>query len=202
LGHEAPANADVVVGVPDSAIPAAIGYARATGIPYSEGLTKNRYIGRTFIQPDDRLRQAGIQLKYNPLTANLKDKRVVLVDDSIVRGNTAGPLVRLLRDGGAAEVHVRVSSPPIQHPCFMGLDMATHQELIAHRMSVEAIRDHIGADSLAYLSHEGMMRAVTAEMDRDHGHCSACFTGSYPIRLEEWWTHKAREKMVFESMWA
>lgn len=202
LGREAPANADVVVGVPDSAIPAAIGYARVTGIPYSEGLTKNRYIGRTFIQPDDRLRQSGIQLKYNPLTANLKDKRVVLVDDSIVRGNTAGPLVRLLREGGAAEVHVRVSSPPIQHPCFMGLDMATHRELIAHRMSVEAIRDHIGADSLAYLSHEGMMQAVTAEMDRNQGHCSACFTGSYPIRLEEWWTHKAREKMVFESMWA
>lgn len=201
LGREAPAEADVVVGVPDSAIPAAIGFARVTGIPYSEGLTKNRYIGRTFIQPDDRLRKSGIHLKYNPLRANLQDKRVVLVDDSIVRGNTAGPLVRLLREGGAAEVHVRVSSAPIRHPCFMGLDMATHEELIAHRMSVEEIRDHIDADSLAYLSHAGMMRAVTAEMPPERAHCSACFTGSYPIRLEEWWTHKAQEKMVFESMW-
>ncbi len=201
LAREAPVDADVVVGVPDSATPAAIGYARASGIPYSEGLTKNRYIGRTFIQPDDRLRRAGVHLKYNPLRANLEGRRVVLIDDSIVRGNTSGPLVRLLREGGAAEVHVRVSSPPVRHPCFMGVDMATYNELIAHSKTAEEIRQHIGADSLAYLSHEGMMRAVTAEIGEDRGHCSACFTGRYPIRLEEWWTLKAQEKLVFEGMW-
>jgi amidophosphoribosyltransferase len=201
LAREAPADADVVVGVPDSATPAAIGYARASGIPYSEGLIKNRYIGRTFIQPDDRLRRAGVHLKYNPLPANLEGKRVVLVDDSIVRGNTAGPLVRLLREGGAVEVHVRVSSPPVRHPCFMGVDMATYNELIAYSKTVEEIRQHIGADSLAYLSHEGMMRAVIAEIGEDRGHCSACFTGRYPIHLEEWWTLKNREKLAFEEVW-
>lgn len=191
LALEAPIAADIVIGVPDSATPAAIGYARASGIPYSEGLTKNRYIGRTFIQPDDRLRRSGVKLKFNPLTANLRGKRVVLIDDSIVRGNTAGPMVRLLRDAGATEVHVRVSSPPVRHPCFMGVDMATHEELIAHRKSIEEIRVHIGADSLAYLSHAGMMAAVGPG---NGGHCSACFTGHYPISLDEWWAHKASEK--------
>src|ERR687888_1962765 len=134
LAREAPADADVVIPVPDSAIPAAIGYAQQSGIPYTEGLIKNRYIGRTFIQPDDRLRKVGIQLKFNPLADNLDGKRVVLVDDSIVRGNTSGPIVRLLRDAGAVEVHMRVSSTPIRHPCFLGVDMATYPELIAHRM--------------------------------------------------------------------
>jgi amidophosphoribosyltransferase len=201
LAREAPAEADLVVGVPDSATPAAIGYAIASGIPYSEGLTKNRYIGRTFIQPDDRLRRSGVRLKYNPLTCNLAGKRVVLVDDSIVRGNTAGPLVKLLRDGGAAEVHMRISSPPVRHPCFMGVDMATHEELIAHHKSVEEILAHIGADSLAFLSHQGMMRAVTAEIGQDRGHCSACFTGNYPIRLEEWWDYKTHKKQVFDGIW-
>ncbi|MCD6291371.1 MAG: amidophosphoribosyltransferase [Anaerolineae bacterium] len=201
LAREAPADADMVVGVPDSATPAAIGYARASGIPYNEGLTKNRYIGRTFIQPSDRLRRAGVYLKYNPLTANLKGKRIVLIDDSIVRGNTAGPLVRMLRESGAVEVHVRVSSPPVRHPCFMGVDMATHEELIAYRMSVEEIRQHIGADSLAYLSYEGMMRAVTAEIGEDRGHCSACFTGEYPIPLNEWWQYREQEKRSFEGIW-
>lgn len=201
LAREAPAQADVVVGVPDSATPAAIGYAQASGIPYSEGLTKNRYIGRTFIQPDDQLRKSGIHLKYNPLTANLQGRRVVLLDDSIVRGNTAGPIVRLLREGGAVEVHVRVSSPPVRHPCFMGVDMATHEELIAHHKSVEEIQAHIGADSLAFLSHEGMMRAVSTEMRQNCEHCSACFTGKYPVKLDEWWQHKEHEKMVFEEMW-
>ena len=201
LAREAPVEADLVVGVPDSATPAAIGYAAASGIPYSEGLTKNRYIGRTFIQPDDRLRRAGVRLKYNPLTSNLQGKRVVLVDDSIVRGNTAGPLVKLLRDGGAAEIHMRVSSPPVRHPCFMGVDMATHEELIAYRKSVAEIGRHIGADSLAYLSHEGMIRAVEAEIAPKQGHCSACFTGTYPIHLDEWWNYKDHEKQVFESIW-
>jgi amidophosphoribosyltransferase len=200
LAREAPVEADVVIGVPDSATPAAIGFAQASGIPYSEGLIKNRYIGRTFIQPDDQLRRSGIHLKYNPLTANLAGKRVVLVDDSIVRGNTAGPLVRLIREGGATEVHLRVSSPPVQHPCFMGVDMATHDELIAHHKSVEEIRAHIEADSLAYLSHQGMMRAV-AQAGQKSGYCSACFTGSYPIHLDEWWLQKDHEKLVFEGIW-
>ncbi|MCB0199084.1 MAG: amidophosphoribosyltransferase [Caldilineae bacterium] len=199
LAREAPADADIVVGVPDSATPAAIGYAIESGLTYTEGLTKNRYIGRTFIQPDDRLRRAGVHLKYNPLRANLEGKRVVLVDDSIVRGNTAGPLVRLLRDGGAAEVHVRVSSPPVRNPCFMGIDMARGEELIGHSRTVEEIRQHIGADSLAYLSHEGMLRAVQAGIDAPTGHCSACFTGNYPIHLEEYWTSK--EKLAFEGVW-
>ncbi len=132
LAREHPVDADIVVGVPDSATPAAIGYAIASDLPYTEGLIKNRYIGRTFIQPDDRLRKAGVHLKYNPLRANLEGQRVVLVDDSIVRGNTAGPLVKLLREGGAVEVHVRVSSPPVRHPCFMGIDMARGEDLIGY----------------------------------------------------------------------
>ncbi len=188
--------------MPDSAIPAAIGFARAAGIP-SPGLTKNRYIGRTFIQPDERLRRTGVHLKYNPLTANLDGQRVVLIDDSIVRGTTVGPLIRLLREGGATEVHVRVSSPPVRHPCFMGLDMATHAELIAHRKSVPEICAHIGADSLAYLSHEGMMRAVLAGAADEtpaagSRHCSACFTGDYPIPLQEFW-NKSQEKQALEQ---
>ena len=199
LAREAPADADIVVGVPDSATPAAIGYAIASGLTYTEGLTKNRYIGRTFIQPDDRLRRAGVHLKYNPLRANLEGKRVVLVDDSIVRGTTAGPLVRLLREGGAAEVHVRVSSPPVRHPCFMGIDMARGEDLIGYSRTVDEICEHIGADSLAYLSHDGMVRAVQAGIDGASGHCSACFTGNYPIKLEEYWTSK--EKLVFEGVW-
>ena len=200
LAIEAPARADVVVGVPDSATPAAIGYATASRIPYTEGLTKNRYIGRTFIEPSDRLRRSGVHLKYNPLEANLAGKRVVLVDDSIVRGNTAGPLVALLREGGASEVHVRVSSPPVRHPCFMGIDMADSQELIGYTNTVEEIRSHIGAESLSYLSHEGMMRAVTAEAQPGSGHCSACFTGEYPIELDGYWEH--RDKMAFQSAWS
>lgn len=203
LAREAPADADIVVGVPDSAIPAAIGYSQASGLIYTEGLTKNRYIGRTFIQPDDRLRKLGIQLKFNPLPANLEGKRVVLVDDSIVRGNTSGPLVQLLRSGGAREVHVRVSSPPVRHPCFMGVDMATYKELIAHKMDVESIREQIGADSLAYLSLEGMLEAVWADIPQDERgqHCTACFTGNYPITIPNWLFRDDREKLIFEGMW-
>lgn len=201
LAREAPVEADLVIGVPDSAIPAAIGYAMALGIPYSEGLTKNRYIGRTFIQPDDRLRRTGVRLKFNPLTSSLAGKRVVVLDDSIVRGTTTEPLVKLLREGGAAEVHVRVSSPPVRHPCFMGLDMATHEELIAHHRSVEEICDHIQADSLAYLSLEGMLKAVNKDLPTPIGNCTACFSGNYPIRLDEWWQYKSHEKQAFESIW-
>jgi amidophosphoribosyltransferase len=187
LAAEAPAEADLVVAVPDSGTPAAICYAQQMGLPFSEGFIKNRYIGRTFIQPDNRLRQNSVNMKFNPLPGNLEGKRVVMVDDSIVRGNTAGPLVQLLRDGGAREVHVRVSSPPIMHPCFMGVDMATQEELIAHTYETEEIARRIGADSLAYISLEGMMRAVGAITPDgvEHGYCNACFTGNYPIPLVE-----------------
>ncbi|MCE5257800.1 MAG: amidophosphoribosyltransferase [Chloroflexi bacterium] len=178
LAREHPVEADMVMGVPDSATPAAIGYALESGIPYTEGLIKNRYIGRTFIQPDDRLRKAGVALKFNPLNRILKDKRVVVVDDSIVRGNTSRPIVDLLRHAGAREVHMRISSSPIKHPCFMGVDMATYDELIAHHLSVEEIRQKIGADSLGYLSIEGMINAAAHPLDH---FCVACFSGDYPF---------------------
>jgi amidophosphoribosyltransferase len=199
LAREAPAEADIVVGVPDSAIPAAIGYSLESGLPYTEGLIKNRYIGRTFIHPDDELRRVGVALKYNPLTANLKGKRVVMIDDSIVRGNTAAPIIKLLRDGGATEVHVRVSSPPVRHPCFMGVDMATYKELIAHHLDVEGIRQHIGADSLGYLSLYGLVQAVQDAISTETGHCTACFSGAYPIRIPPWLFSEERDKMVFED---
>lgn len=205
LALESPADADVVVPVPDSATPAAIGYSLESGLPFSEGLIKNRYIGRTFIQPDDHLRQVGVQLKYNPLIANLAGKRVVLVDDSIVRGNTAGPLVQLIRDAGATEVHLRVSSPPVRHPCFMGVDMATYSQLIAHKLQIDEICRRIGADSLAYLSLSGMLTAIreTTGIDstHEHGHCTACFSGEYPIRVPPWLFAEERDKMVFDRVW-
>jgi amidophosphoribosyltransferase len=199
LAREAPAEADIVVGVPDSATPAAIGYSLESGLPFTEGLIKNRYIGRTFIHPDDQLRRVGVALKYNPLTANLKGKRVVMIDDSIVRGNTAAPLIKLLRDGGATEVHVRVSSPPVRHPCFMGVDMATYKELIAHRLDVEGIRKHIGADSLAYLSLYGLVQAVQDAISTETGHCTACFSGAYPIHIPPWLFSDERDKVLFED---
>lgn len=178
LARETTTDADLVVGVPDSAIPAAIGYAQESGIPYGEGLIKNRYIGRTFIQPDQRLRQQGVALKLNPLRDTLAGKRVILIDDSIVRGNTSGPIIKLLRKAGATEVHMRVSSPPIRHPCFMGVDMASQPELIAHNRTSEEIREKIGADSLAYLSMDGLLRATGRD---PNGFCGACFTGEYPF---------------------
>ena len=178
LAREQPVEADLVMSVPDSATPAAIGYAQEAGIPYGEGLIKNRYIGRTFIQPSERLRSAGVALKFNTLPQILRGKRIVVVDDSIVRGTTSGPIVRLLRNAGAKEIHLRISSPPIQHPCFMGVDMATYDELIAHRLSVPEIREAVGADSLGYLSVKGLMRAVRHPQGR---YCSACFTGDYPF---------------------
>ena len=189
LAREAPAAADVVIPVPDSATPAAIGYAQESGIPYSEGLIKNRYIGRTFIQPDDHLRKVGISLKFNALPDNLNGRRVVLIDDSIVRGNTSGPIVRLLREAGASEVHIRVSSPPIKHPCFLGVDMATYPELIAYRLSTPEICAFLGADSLAYLSLDGLIRA--SRRDSDH-FCRGCFIGQYPVEIE------GVDKEVFE----
>jgi amidophosphoribosyltransferase len=174
--HPAP-SADVVIGVPDSATAAAIGYSQASGIPFVEGLVKNRYVGRTFIKPDQRLREIGVHLKYNPLREMLQDKRVVLVDDSIVRDTTSTRVIQMLRKAGAREVHMRVTSPPITHPCFYGIDMGSRWELIAAKKAVEEIREHIGADSLGYLSKEGLESVV--ETPR-HKLCMACFTGEYP----------------------
>ncbi len=180
LALEHPVEADVVIPVPDSSTPAAIAYANVSGIPYNEGFVKNRYIGRTFIEPTDELRRQGVALKFNTLPENLEGKRVIMVDDSIVRGTTSGPLVKLVRDAGAAEVHMRITCPPIAHPCFFGVDMGTHDELIGHKMGVPEIGEHIGADSLGFLSVERMMKAL----GRDDGYCNACFTGSYPVPVQ------------------
>ncbi len=201
LAREAPATADLVVGVPDSATPHAIGYSLESGIPFVEGLIKNRYIGRTFIQPDDYARQQSVHLKYSPLSEILRGRRVVLVDDSIVRGHTTRQLVQLLREGGAVEVHVRIASPPIRHPCFMGIDMATYAELIAHRHSEEAIRRFIGADSLAYLSLPGMLAAIREALPASEGsYCTACFSGHYPIPLPEELNGAREVKSMFERI--
>jgi len=202
LAAEAPADADVVIPVPDSSIPAAIGFSRASGIPHNDGLIKNRYIGRTFIEPTQDLRDRGVALKFNALAENLTGKRVVLIDDSLVRGTTAGPLVKLLREAGATEVHVRITCPPITHACHFGVDMGHDGDLMAARLSVAEIAEHIGADSLAFLSLEGMMRAITidpggaAAGDAD-GYCNACFTGRYPIEVTE-----AQAKLSFEGVLA
>jgi amidophosphoribosyltransferase len=176
LAEEAPAEADVVIPIPDSGTPAAIGFARASGIPFSEGLIKNRYVGRTFIQPDQSLREHGIKTKFNPL-AEIAGKRVVVVDDSIVRGTTTRQIVAMLFEEGADEVHVRVSSPPILSPCFYGIDMATETELIAAGRSVEDVREAIGATSLAYLSLDGMQAAIRRPPAT---FCRACLTRRYP----------------------
>ena len=177
LALEAPADADIVISLPDSGTPAAVGYAEQSGIPYSEGLIKSRYITRTFIQPNQRLRNVGIKLKFNPLREILAGKRVVLVDDSIVRGTTSKKIVEELRRAGTAEVHFRVSSPPIQWPCFMGIDIASRSELIASGRSVAEVERVIGADSLRYLSKAGLFRAVP----NVNGFCMACFDGDYPV---------------------
>jgi len=181
LAREQPADADVVIPVPDSAVPAAVGYAAESGIPYGDGLIKNRYIGRTFIAPDQRLRDVGIGLKFNPLPGQLRGKRVVVIEDSIVRGSTSKPIVALLRKAGAREVHLRISSPPYRHPCFLGMDTGRREELIGARLSVPQIREHIGADSLGYLSIGGLLRS----MGRDKGTtCLACLDGDYPLPVQ------------------
>ena len=197
LAAEAPAPADLVVPVPDSGTPQAVGYAQESGLPYTEGLIKNRYVGRTFIQPTQELRDAGVLMKFNSLGDNLAGRRVVLVDDSIVRGTTAGPLVRMLRDAGAAEVHLRVACPPITDPCYMGVDMGGGQELIASGRSVAEICTHIGAESLAFLSLAGMMEALEAEA----GYCNACFTGVYPFESEQHVQLQLGAKDRFASVW-
>ena len=177
LAREHPVDADVVMAVPDSAIPGGIGFAAESGLPYVEGLIKNRYIGRTFISPDQAMRSQGVQLKFNPIVENLRGHRVVVVDDSIVRGTTTPRIVRLLRDAGAREVHLRITSPPIVHPCYLGVDMATYAELIAANLTIDQIRDRVGADSLGYLSVENLVAAT----GRERGDfCLGCLTGRYP----------------------
>jgi len=180
LAAEHPVEADLVIPVPESGTPAAIGYAQASGIPYGQGLVKNSYVGRTFIQPSQTIRQRGIRLKLNPLRDVIAGQRVVVVDDSIVRGNTQRAIVAMLREAGAAEVHIRISSPPVAWPCFYGIDFATRAELIAGQMSVEEIRVSIGADSLGYVSLDGLITATTLPQGRL---CRACFDGDYPLRV-------------------
>jgi len=179
LAEEAPVDADLVLPIPDSGTPAAIGFSRALQIPFSEGLIKNRYVGRTFIQPDQELRRQGIRLKFNPL-AEVAGKRLVVVDDSIVRGTTTREIVKMLFDAGAAEVHVRVSAPPVIGQCFYGIDLADPDEMIASTKSVEEIREYIGATSLAYLSHDGLVESTTRPASEL---CRACLTRDYPTAV-------------------
>jgi amidophosphoribosyltransferase len=180
LAGEHPADADLVIPVPESGTPAAIGYAQGSGIPYGSGLVKNSYVGRTFIQPSQTIRQLGIRLKLNPLREVIRGKRLVVVDDTIVRGNTQRALVRMLREAGAVEVHVRIGSPPVRWPCFYGIDFASRAELIANGLDVEGVRRSIGADSLGYVSLDGLVAASEQPRSRL---CMACFVGDYPIPL-------------------
>ncbi len=179
LARESPVEADLVIPVPDSGNAAARGFARASGLPQDDGFVKNRYVARTFIQPGQELRKHGLRLKFNPLPEIVGGKRLVVVDDSIVRGNTTRQIVQMLRDAGATEVHMRISAPPIKHPCHYGIDMSTREEMIAHERSVQEIADELGCDSLAYLSLDGVYEAVGATRAT---HCDACFTGEYPVK--------------------
>ena len=182
LAEESPAEADLVIPVPESGTPAAVGYAEASGIPYGLGLVKNSYVGRTFIQPSQTIRQLGIRLKLNPLRDNVRGKRLVVVDDSIVRGNTQRALVRMLREAGAVEVHVRIASPPVRWPCFYGIDFASRAELVANGLDLDGIRRSIGADTLGYVSLDGLVAASEQPRSRL---CMACFDGNYPIPIPE-----------------
>ncbi|MBM3815739.1 MAG: amidophosphoribosyltransferase [Actinobacteria bacterium] len=193
LATEHPVDADVVIPVPDSSIPAAIGFSRVSGIPYNDGLIKNRYIGRTFIEPTQEMRSRRVAMKFNSLPGNLAGKRVVLIDDSLVRGTTAGPLVALVREAGAAEVHLRITCPPIINACHFGVDMGHDNDLIAASKSVDDICSHVGADSLAFLSVPAMMSAL----NRSTGYCNACFTGVYPVEIT-----KRHSKSQFDQVLA
>ena len=187
LAREAPADADIVVPVPDSGVPAAIGFAEAAGLPFDFGIIRNHYVGRTFIQPTDSIRHMGVKLKHNANSAVLKGKRVVLVDDSIVRGTTSVKIVQMVRDAGASEVHMRIASPPTQNPCFYGVDTPEKSKLLASRMTIDEMRDFIRVDSLAFVSIDGLYRAV-GETGRNQAapqYCDACFTGEYPTRLTD-----------------
>ncbi|MGO1684475.1 MAG: amidophosphoribosyltransferase [Brachybacterium sp.] len=182
LAREHPVEADLVIPTPESGTPAAIGYAQESGIPYGQGMVKNAYVGRTFIQPSQTIRQLGIRLKLNPLREVVAGKRLVVIDDSIVRGNTQRAVVRMLREAGAAEVHVRISSPPVRWPCFYGIDFASRAELIANGLGIEEIARSLGADSLGYISEEGMIEATAQP---EEALCTACFSGKYPVALPE-----------------
>jgi amidophosphoribosyltransferase len=179
LAREAPADADLVIPVPDSGSPAARGYARASGLPQDDGFVKNRYVARTFIQPGQELRKHGLRLKFNPLPDIVAGKRLVVVDDSIVRGNTTRQIVQMLREAGASEIHMRISAPPIKHPCHYGIDMSTSEEMIAHGRTPDEVAAELGCDTLAYLSLEGVYEAIADS--REH-HCDACFSGEYPLQ--------------------
>jgi amidophosphoribosyltransferase len=191
LAREAPApGADLVIAVPDSGNAAARGFARASGLPQDDGLIKNRYVARTFIQPGQELRKHGLRLKFNPLPEIVGGRRLVVVDDSIVRGNTTRQIVQMLRDAGALEVHMRISAPPIKHPCHYGIDMSSRDEMIAHGRTVDEVARELGCDSLAYLSLPGVYEAVNGDSER---HCDACFSGEYPLDGAE-----ASDKFAFE----
>lgn len=195
LAIEAPADADVVTGVPDSSISAAIGFAEESGIPYELGLIKNRYVGRTFIQPSQALREQGVKMKLSPVRGVVEGKRVVMVDDSIVRGTTIRRIVKLLREAGAKEIHLRISAPPVISPCYYGIDMKTKKELIAANMTLEEIKEEVGADSIAFLSIEGLKKAIRNEDGGENrGLCLACFTGKYPIEIYSETVHSQEKK--------
>jgi amidophosphoribosyltransferase len=183
LARESPADADVVFAVPDSSNSAALGYARVSGIPLEHGLIRNHYVGRTFISPTQSLRDLGVRLKYNVVKSVVEGRRVVVVDDSIVRGTTSRNLMKMVRDAGAKEIHFRVSSPPVRHPCYYGIDMPTYDELVASNRTIDEVRSFIGVDSLAYLSVEGMVRVARRFPSR--GLCDACFTGEYPVKWKK-----------------
>jgi amidophosphoribosyltransferase len=187
LAQEAPVEGDVVIAVPDSGVPAAVGYAKQSGIPFELGLIRSHYVGRTFIEPQESIRHFGVRLKLSPVRSVVDGKRVIVVDDSLVRGTTSRKIVKMLRNAGAREVHLRISAPPTTHPCFYGIDTPTRSELVAASHTVEEIGRYVTCDSLAYLSHEGMMAAVGAEPTKANtpGFCSACFTGQYPVALGE-----------------
>ncbi len=182
LAIEHPVEADVVIGVPDSGISAAIGFSNQTGIPYGEGLVKNRYVGRTFIQPSQGMREVAVRIKHNPIKKSVEGKRVVIIDDSIVRGTTTRRIVQILKKAGAKEVHMRVSSPPIKFPCYFGIDISSRKELVADKLSVEEIREMICADTLGYLSLDGLLKTPIGSK---LGFCSACLDGNYPIDVPE-----------------
>ena len=192
LWRESPVDADVVIPVPDSGSPAAAGYSKASGIPRDDGLVKNRYVARTFIQPGQELRKQGLRLKFNPMPEVVGGKKIVVVDDSIVRGNTTRQIVAMLRDAGAAEVHMRISAPPIRFPCHYGIDMSTSTEMVAHGRTIEEIAAELNCDSLAYLSLEGVYEAIRSTRST---HCDACFTGEYPLAD----TDQATGKFALES---
>src|SRR3954454_22501540 len=193
LWREAPVDADVVIAVPDSGNPAAAGYAKASGLPKDDGLIKNRYVARTFIQPGQELRKHGLRMKFNPLPEVIRGMRIVVVDDSIVRGNTTNQIVQMLRDAGALEIHMRISAPPIRHPCHYGVDMSTPQEMVAHDRTIDEVAEELNCDSLAYLSLDGVYEAIRSTRET---HCDACFSGHYPLER----TESANGKFALEEL--